>query len=577
MLDLQEQVKGALIARMARGVRHGPDRASIREPVATLAHDVHHAIDPDQHFIVRCRQLAAAALGYRVEGPPRFGLVPPPPPAGTVPDRPFVVFIHGTSRADKLWPDAHWRRLIEAFATAGFAVVLPWGSDAERARSERYAAGVADAHVPPPPRLTLPALASLLARAELAVGVDTGLVHLAAALGTPTVSLFVATDPHALRRRAARRRTRATWAASARSRRPRTVAGRAAGALHAPRAALLTAPMRALYTLLWYLALPLLPLRLLWRGRREPGYREHVGERYGRYRGRGAAQPVLWVHAVSLGETRAAAPLVDRLRRAHPGGDRAADAHDGDRPRRRPRALRRPRRCRRGCPTTRRSPCARSSRISGRARDSSWKPSCGRISSRSRARPACRSISSTRGCRHAPRARYARVPSLARPMLAALSGVAAQTEADAQRLAGARRAGRRSSPATSNSTPHARTHGEALGREFRARFGAARPVWVAASTRDGEEALILDALAAHAAAARHADRHRAAPSAALRRGGRAPAPARRSRSCAAAATRPCPRTSTSCSATRWARCPATTRPRTSRSSAAACCRSAART
>ncbi len=105
------------------------------------------------------------------------------------------MFIHGTSRADKLWPDANWRRLIETFATTGLSVVLPWGSDAERARSERYAAGVANAHVPPPPRQTLPALAALLARAEIAIGVDTGFVHLAAALGTPTVSLFVATDP----------------------------------------------------------------------------------------------------------------------------------------------------------------------------------------------------------------------------------------------------------------------------------------------------------------------------------------------------------------------------------------------
>ena len=74
-------------------------------------------------------------------------------------------------------------------------MVPPWGSDAERARSERYAAGVANAQVPSPPRLTLPALASLLARAEIAIGVDTGLVHLAAALGTPTLALFVATDP----------------------------------------------------------------------------------------------------------------------------------------------------------------------------------------------------------------------------------------------------------------------------------------------------------------------------------------------------------------------------------------------
>jgi lipopolysaccharide heptosyltransferase I len=195
VLDLQEQVKGALMARMARGVRHGPDRASIREPVATLLHDAHHAIDRDRHFIVRCRELAAAALGYRVEGPPKFGLVPPKAPAGLLPDRPFVVFFHGTSRADKLWPDVHWRWLIETFAARQFCVILPWGSDAEHARSERYAAGVPNAHVPLPPRQSLPSLAALSARAELVVGVDTGLVHLAAALGTPTVSLFAATDP----------------------------------------------------------------------------------------------------------------------------------------------------------------------------------------------------------------------------------------------------------------------------------------------------------------------------------------------------------------------------------------------
>jgi len=194
ILDLQEQVKGALIARMASGVRHGPDRASIREPVATLLHDAHHAIDPHQHLIDRCRQLAAAALGYRFDGPPRFGIVAPPPAAADLsPDRPYVVFVHATSRADKLWPDAEWRRLISVFAQTGYRVLLPWGSPDERSRSERLAQDEPAAGVPP--RQTLPALTGLLARAELVVGVDTGLVHLAAALGTPTVALFTATDP----------------------------------------------------------------------------------------------------------------------------------------------------------------------------------------------------------------------------------------------------------------------------------------------------------------------------------------------------------------------------------------------
>jgi len=207
VLDLQEQVKSAILTWQARGPRHGPDRASIREPIATLAHDHHHAIDPNQHLFDRCRQLAAAALRYELSGPARYGLVAPPPTSDSpIPDRPYVVFLHATSRASKLWPETHWRGLIAAFARAGFPVLLPWSDAVERARSERLAADEPAARVPP--RQTLPALATLLARAELTVGVDTGLVHLSAALGTATAALFVSTDPrlHGAERAGARAR-----------------------------------------------------------------------------------------------------------------------------------------------------------------------------------------------------------------------------------------------------------------------------------------------------------------------------------------------------------------------------------
>jgi heptosyltransferase-1 len=192
VLDLQEQLKGALIAASARGARHGPDRASIREPVATLFHQFHHPIDPAQHLIDRCRQLAAAALGYAVEGPPRFGIVAPRA-SDAVPAQRYAVLVHATSRADKLWPESDWHALIATLTGAGYAVVLPWGNVDERQRSERLAGAAPAAIVPP--RRDLPAMASLLARAELVVGVDTGLVHLAAALGVPTIAIFTTTDP----------------------------------------------------------------------------------------------------------------------------------------------------------------------------------------------------------------------------------------------------------------------------------------------------------------------------------------------------------------------------------------------
>jgi 3-deoxy-D-manno-octulosonic-acid transferase len=73
--------------------------------------------------------------------------------------------------------------------------------------------------------------------------------------------------------------------------------------------------MRWLYTAAWCLALPLILARLWWRGRREPGYRDFVGERFGQYTV-SRRQKLLWIHAVSVGEARAAAPLVRMLQQA---------------------------------------------------------------------------------------------------------------------------------------------------------------------------------------------------------------------------------------------------------------------
>ena len=74
---------------------------------------------------------------------------------------------------------------------------------------------------------------------------------------------------------------------------------------------------RLIYTLLFYIAQPLVWLRLLWRGRLQPEYRQHIAERYGFYRNK-LSGPVIWLHAVSVGETRAAEPLIAALLARHP-------------------------------------------------------------------------------------------------------------------------------------------------------------------------------------------------------------------------------------------------------------------
>ena len=249
---------------------------------------------------------------------------------------------------------------------------------------------------------------------------------------------------------------------------------------------------RLLYTLLLYLLLPYILLRLAWRSLRQPAYLRHTGERFGRYRD-APGEPVIWVHAVSVGETRAAEPLIRALVRRHPGhrvllthmtptGREAGMALFGESVHRcylpydYPRAVARflqhfqPRAgllmeteiwpnlihaCReRGIPLT-----------------------------LVNARLSERSFSG-----------YQRFPQLARESLGALAGVAAQGTDDARRFAalGAR------DPRVTGSVkfdivPPAPQLG--LGREWRRGYGE-RPVLLVASTREGEEPLVLDALAA---------------------------------------------------------------------------------
>lgn len=196
VVDIQGLMKSAAAAKLAGWPVSGYDASSAREPVATRLYRRRFAVPKAMLAVERTRRLLAAAAGYAApatEGV--FGLaVPDKRVAGVdLPDR-YVLVAHAASWPTKLWPEANWRRLIKTLSAAGSPVVLPWGSPAEKERAERLAAGVAGATVLPR-MLAGAALAAAVGHADRAVGLDSGLMHLAAALGVPGVWLYGPTDP----------------------------------------------------------------------------------------------------------------------------------------------------------------------------------------------------------------------------------------------------------------------------------------------------------------------------------------------------------------------------------------------
>ncbi len=193
-VDTQGLLRSALIARMASGERHGYDATSIREPLASRFYDVTHSVSRDLHAVTRNRTLTGLSLGYINPGyqPPAridYGLVKPPPQNAA----PYAVLLHGTSRPTKEWRESEWIGIGQWLRRQNIDVVLPWGSERERLRCERLSRAIPQSRVLE--RQSLDKTAQMIAGAALVVGVDTGLLHLAAAYEVPLIAVFLATDP----------------------------------------------------------------------------------------------------------------------------------------------------------------------------------------------------------------------------------------------------------------------------------------------------------------------------------------------------------------------------------------------
>ena len=250
------------------------------------------------------------------------------------------------------------------------------------------------------------------------------------------------------------------------------------------------------YTLLMYLVALLLPLKLLWRGLKQPEYRQHVGERYGFY-SQTANAPLIWVHCVSVGETRATQPLIQALLKEYPQ-HQILMTH--------------------GTPTGRETgqQILRQEIASGRVLQAylpvdtpgaarrfldHFKPLLGllmetelwfHLIAEARRRHIPLALLSARLSEKSARG-YAKLGSLTSNGLQQLAVVAAQTEADAQRL---QSLGASHVMVCGNLkfdvTPPADSAEK--GAVLRQLLGKDRTVFMAASTREGEEALILDAV-----------------------------------------------------------------------------------
>lgn len=194
VIDTQGLLKSALVACVARGRRYGLDWKSAREPLAFF-YDKTFQVPWTQHAVERNRSLAAQALGYAVPDAVDYGVCAARRTFPWLRAVSWAVLLHATSAQRKLWREADWIALGRHFALKSVCSVLPWGNAAERARSDRLATQIPGAVVPP--ALDLEQAAALLAGAHAVIGLDTGLTHLAAALKTPTVGIYCATDPRA--------------------------------------------------------------------------------------------------------------------------------------------------------------------------------------------------------------------------------------------------------------------------------------------------------------------------------------------------------------------------------------------
>ncbi len=186
VVDSQGLVKSGLLTLPARGVIHGYNKRSARESLAAAFYRQNHNIDPNQHAVVRQKRLLAASLGYEVGPEIDYGI------SKGLRIEKDLLLLHGTTWSSKEWPLHFWQALADLVVKDGYRILLPAGSKDEKQTALTILGDRPGEVLFGKP---LSELTEIIRTSAGAVSVDTGLGHLAGAMGVPLVALYGATDP----------------------------------------------------------------------------------------------------------------------------------------------------------------------------------------------------------------------------------------------------------------------------------------------------------------------------------------------------------------------------------------------
>lgn len=193
VIDTQGLFKSAIMASYAKGPKYGQDKSTARESFASYFYQKKFYINRQQHAVARNRETVARACGYAIpDNAPDYGIKATTKVDLDLP-QPYVIGLHGTSKTSKLWPTEHWVNLAKTLAEQQLNLVLPWATEEEHARANTIASDNSNVMVLPKQKIAQ--LAAIISHAQAAVGVDTGLSHLATALSIPTVAIYTDTNP----------------------------------------------------------------------------------------------------------------------------------------------------------------------------------------------------------------------------------------------------------------------------------------------------------------------------------------------------------------------------------------------